>query len=293
MAAGHVEGVSFDHVAHAVPRWHDVWERYAVDLGGVWRFGGYGVGFAPAQLRFANDARVEVLMPYDAEANDFLDRFLFTNGPGSHHLTFKVPDLDVAVERAAVAGFEPIGLRRDDPKWMEAFLHPKDATGVLVQLAEVMAPLVSEAPDDFPHQRRQSREASGTVPPASFVRVVHAVADLQSGVDLFVRLLGARIESLGTRPDHRWMDLTWGDPLGLRLIAPLADHPNSRLNGWLQGRTGRVHHLHFEVAEPQSIPGAQRCTPDSVGYEIDASQEWWTINPSQNAGLRLLLTEKT
>ena len=58
-----IEGYRLDHVAHAVPRWQDVWDRYATDLGAEWNSGGPGPGFAPAQLRFANGARVEVLMP--------------------------------------------------------------------------------------------------------------------------------------------------------------------------------------------------------------------------------------
>ena len=29
-------GTVLDHVAHAVPRSQDVWDRYAADLGAVW-----------------------------------------------------------------------------------------------------------------------------------------------------------------------------------------------------------------------------------------------------------------
>ena len=61
---GHrIDGTVLDHVAHAVPRWQDVWDRYAIDLGAEWTSGGPGPGFAPGQLQFANGARVEVLMP--------------------------------------------------------------------------------------------------------------------------------------------------------------------------------------------------------------------------------------
>ncbi len=50
--------------------------------GPSWSSGGPGPGFAPAQLRFANGARVEVLMPWDVEVNDFLSRFLAGQRPG-------------------------------------------------------------------------------------------------------------------------------------------------------------------------------------------------------------------
>ncbi|HEY4946504.1 MAG TPA: VOC family protein, partial [Acidimicrobiales bacterium] len=160
-----IAGTVLDHVAHAVPRWQDVWTRYAVDLGAEWNSGGPGPGFAPAQLRFGNGARVEVLMPHRVEVNDFLDRFITNNGPGPHHLTFKVPDLQAALERVVEAGFEPIGVDVSDPEWKEAFIHPKRATGVVVQLAEQRIPWVSPPPDDYPTERRRRPDGSGPAPP--------------------------------------------------------------------------------------------------------------------------------
>jgi catechol 2,3-dioxygenase-like lactoylglutathione lyase family enzyme len=277
---GYIPDVSFDHVAHAVPQWQDLWGRYAVELGGEWRFHGYGVGFAPCQLRFANGARIELLMPHEPANNDFLVRFLASNGPGSHHLTFKVPNLDVALQKAKNAGFEPIGVRREDPKWMEAFLHPKHAMGILVQLAEVGAPLISSPPDEFPQARRQRRDGSDSVPQASLVEVVHVVADLQAARNLFVGLLGARVASSGRNRNHR---------LRLRLVAPLDDEGNGPVDDWLQAKPGRVHHLVFEVEEPESIPGALPATSDWLGVDKEVIGACWSIDPSENAGLGLLL----
>ena len=39
-ASPRIEGTVLDHVAHAVPRWQEVWGRYATDLGAVWASGG-------------------------------------------------------------------------------------------------------------------------------------------------------------------------------------------------------------------------------------------------------------
>ena len=165
-----IEGTVLDHVAHAVPRWQDAWGRYATDLGAEWNSGGPGTGFAPAQLRFANDARVEVLMPWDVEENDFLARFLATSGPGPHHLTFKVPDLARAVQQTRAFGIDPIGISYEDPEWFEAFLHPKVATGVVVQLAQQQNAWRSPPPDDYPTERRRRAAGPGTVPPAALDR---------------------------------------------------------------------------------------------------------------------------
>ncbi len=289
MSGGTIEAVSLDHVAHAVPRWQDVWTRYAADLGAEWISGGQGRGFAPAQLRFANGARIEVLMPNDPHLNDFLQRFLTASGPGPHHMTFKVPDLTSAIERARASGIDPIGIDRSDPEWMEAFLHPKQATGVVVQLAEAYGTWSSPAPEDFPGGRRQRLDGTGPIHPAAFGRIVHAVADLDSASALFAGLLGGTVVSRGSRSDHAWVDIEWGGPPGLRLAAPKESSPTSPLARWLEGRTGRVHHLEFDVEEPASIPGARAASGGLIGMDIsDESRKHWMIGRDTNFGLQLV-----
>ena len=110
-----ITGAVLDHVAVAVERWPDAWPTYAVELGGRWSSGGLNVGFGPAQLRYANGGRVEILQPWKAEDNPFLRRFLDRHGPGPHHLTFKVPDLVGALDLARDAGFAPVAVLMPDP----------------------------------------------------------------------------------------------------------------------------------------------------------------------------------
>ncbi len=66
----------------------------------------------------------------------FLHRFLDQHGPGIHHVTFKVPDLREASDRAEARGYTIVGYNDLDPRWAEAFLHPKQALGIVVQLAQ-------------------------------------------------------------------------------------------------------------------------------------------------------------
>jgi len=204
-----VPGAVLDHIAHAVPSWEAAWPRYAVELGAEWNSGGPGPGFAPGQLRFANGSRLEVLMPYDVERNDFLERFLGSAGPGPHHLTFKVSDIDVALDRARQAGFEPVGVDLSDPEWKEVFLHPRQATGIVVQLAQARGDWISPPPDGYPVDRRQRRTGQGPVPPASLLWVTHAVAEIDEGLALFAGLLGGTIASRGRDPggDEEWVVL--------------------------------------------------------------------------------------
>jgi catechol 2,3-dioxygenase-like lactoylglutathione lyase family enzyme len=182
-------------VAVAVEQWADAWPTWVQTLGGRWSSGGLGVGFSPAQLSFANGARLEVLAPHQVETNDFLRRFLDRGGPGPHHLTFKVPDIHAALAAAEAAGFTPEQIDLSDPGWLEAFLHPRQAQGVVVQLAQAAQSWESPAPEGFPVP---------AAPPAALTHVTHAVADLDDGLALFAGLLGATVEDLGTGPDGSW-----------------------------------------------------------------------------------------
>jgi hypothetical protein len=47
-----------------------------------------------------------------------------------------VPSLDAVCARAEAAGRDIVGRDDSDPEWREAFLHPKQALGIVVQLAQ-------------------------------------------------------------------------------------------------------------------------------------------------------------
>jgi len=63
-------------------------------------------------------------------------KFLASNGEGVHHVTFKVTDITAAIERARSLGLSVVGIDLEDASWKEAFIHPKSANGVLMQIAE-------------------------------------------------------------------------------------------------------------------------------------------------------------
>jgi len=284
----HVTGTVLDHVAHAVPRWQDVWHRYATDLGAVWASGGPGPGFAPGQLRFANGARIEVLMPWDVEVNDFLSRFLARNGPGPHHLTFKVPDLGLAIDEARRFGIDPINIDRSDPEWMEAFLHPKLAGGVVVQLAEAPHPWSSPPPDDYPIDLRLRLDGSGPAAPATLTQVCHVVADLDAALALFAGLLAGDVHDEGSEGGMRWVDLRWAGPLGLRLVGAEQPGGTGPVPEWLDGLPGRVHHIAFETEEPAAIPGVR---PPVRGIAtLGSGNDRLLIPAEENFGLAVVLS---
>ena len=288
--SGATSGAVLDHMAHAVPRWQDVWGRYAVDFGAQWSSGGLSSGFAPGQLRFANGARLEMLMPHDTGSNDFLERFLAALGPGPHHLTFKVPSLTDTLDRVRAHGLEPIGIDLGDPEWMEAFLHPKIATGVVVQLAEAPVPWSSPPPPDFPTGHRLLDDASGPVPPARLLRVCHVVAELAPARALFGDLLGGEVVTERRGGATTSVDLRWDGPLGLRLVGPSDPGRPGPLTGWLAGRPGRLHHIELEVEEPWGVPGAVPAASAVVVADHPEHGGLWEIDPVDNLGLGIVLT---
>jgi methylmalonyl-CoA/ethylmalonyl-CoA epimerase len=88
------------------------------------------------------ESRMELL---EATADDSpVAKFLARHGgPGIHHITFEVDDLDAAIAELQSRGgqiayrhtYKP-GVTFEGFVWQEAFLHPKDTYGVLIHLAQ-------------------------------------------------------------------------------------------------------------------------------------------------------------
>jgi hypothetical protein len=55
-------------------------------------------------------------------------------------VTFRVPSLAAVCARATERGYRIVGHDDRDPSWAEAFLHPKEALGIVVQFAESRVP---------------------------------------------------------------------------------------------------------------------------------------------------------
>jgi methylmalonyl-CoA/ethylmalonyl-CoA epimerase len=133
-----VRSVLFDHIAIAVPRLADAEAVLAGELGGRSTFGMTTDEYRFWHWRFEGGGDLEVLEP--AGADGFLHRFITQHGPGIHHVTFTVPSLAEACDRARTHGYSIVGYDDSDPEWSEAFLHPKQAQGIVVQFAETNAP---------------------------------------------------------------------------------------------------------------------------------------------------------
>jgi len=82
------------------------------------------------------ESEVELLAPLDPDGP--IGKFLARRGPGIHHICYRVPDLDAAIDACRAAGYRMVdevprsgaGGRRI------AFLHPKSTAGILLELTE-------------------------------------------------------------------------------------------------------------------------------------------------------------
>jgi catechol 2,3-dioxygenase-like lactoylglutathione lyase family enzyme len=189
-----------DHVALAAADTAPAMRFLTGTLAGTVLSGGQAFGFRPVQVLVGDitgGMKVELLEPWDTDHNDFLDRFVARSGAGPHHLTFKVKDLDIALEAARRAGFTPVGIERSDPRWQEAFLHPSEAHGTVVQLAQTTE--VGDRARWLEHVAANGPEASPkwwvepeppTGPAAYLRRVVLGAPDPAALLPLYRGLLG-------------------------------------------------------------------------------------------------------
>lgn len=126
----------FDHAAVAGRSLRELVPLYGDLLGGRFYVGGDNprVGYRAVQLQFTNGARLELMEPL--RGSTFFDRFFASGGSRLHHLTFKVTDLGAAIDAMRAAGYTPTGVFLDSEEWKEVFFHPKESSGVLIQLAQ-------------------------------------------------------------------------------------------------------------------------------------------------------------
>ena len=85
------------------------------------------------------ESAIELLQPTDPESG--IGKFLAKRGAGMHHICLQVEDIAATMERLRAHGVELINEtpRQRSDGTLYAFVHPKSAFGVLVELYEVPA----------------------------------------------------------------------------------------------------------------------------------------------------------
>jgi hypothetical protein len=139
--------------------------------------------------------------------NGFVHRYLASRGPGVHHVTFKVPSLDEACERARARGYDIVGYDDSYDDWKTAFLHPKQALGIVVQFAQTSGgsdPMDWTPPASVAHPP----------PPVSVIGLRMRVSDPERARLQWEEILqGTCATRSATRLVYRWPD----SPMVLRI----------------------------------------------------------------------------
>ena len=78
-------------------------------------------------------SRLELIEPVAEES--FLTGFLDREGPGLHHVTLEVGDIDAVIETLEAQDLTVVDYKEFDG-WTEAFVSPRNPTGALFQLME-------------------------------------------------------------------------------------------------------------------------------------------------------------
>ena len=209
-----------DHLALGTPALSAGWELFADVLGGAWAYGGDSPGYWWGQLKFASGPKIELLTPTGGPDAAFLDRFLAARGAGPHHFNFLVPDIETALARIKAAGIDPVGVNLANPNWKEAFLHPRAAHGIVIQVAQQDGSPTSAPPRELPEPG----------PPTRLDLIEHHVSDLDGAVRLFRDVLDGRLEAA----DAGTAELTWPGGKRIKLV---------REDGLPLG--GALHHVRF------------------------------------------------
>jgi methylmalonyl-CoA/ethylmalonyl-CoA epimerase len=111
--------------------------------------------FRWAYYLLGDASRVELIEPVRADESaasatdpeeSFLTEFLDERGPGVHHVTLEVGDMDAVIELLEAEGVRVVD-RTDYEGWSEAFVSPRNPTSVLFQLMEYHEPFAEGRPD--------------------------------------------------------------------------------------------------------------------------------------------------
>lgn len=90
--------------------------------------------FTWASYVLGDASRLELIAPMEG-SESFLTTFLSEHGPGLHHITIEVADLEAAEAVLTEAGVSIVD-KATFEGWSEAFLSPTNPTGTLFQLME-------------------------------------------------------------------------------------------------------------------------------------------------------------
>lgn len=126
----------FDHLAIAVPDLREAVVLFLDLFGGTFLAGGDddGRGIRTLHVKVPPGVKLELMQP--TRPDSFLSAHIARRGPGFHHATVFVADLQEAIERLDAGGVELVDTDWSRPGWYETFVRPRSGFGTLLQVVQ-------------------------------------------------------------------------------------------------------------------------------------------------------------
>lgn len=129
--------IGLDHIAIAVSDFDSAIERFLLDFGLNYK-GTEDVILAKTKTAFfpIEGTKIELIHPLNGEGP--VQKYIEKKGGGLHHICFKTDDIEDDMERLKEKGYQFLS---EEPQQgahgtRVAFIHPKSAGGVLIELAQ-------------------------------------------------------------------------------------------------------------------------------------------------------------
>ena len=130
----------FDHIGIAVHSIEEARGFFEGTLGATHRHtADHHSGDFRLALFDLHDFCIELLEPINP--NGFLAKFLERRGEGFHHLTLQTQDLEAKTLALEEDGVRVVDKSADESGAIDAFISPKSAHGLLIQLGQRLGPL--------------------------------------------------------------------------------------------------------------------------------------------------------
>ena len=125
-----------DHVSLAVKNYEGAVEFFTEILGAISQYQGTDNNLKYFWETFAlgDLSRLEIIKP--TGKGSFLENFLRNKEGGIHHLVLQTPDILMTRKILDDNKIPYFGFNNYGDRWKELFIHPRDAFGVLLQIAE-------------------------------------------------------------------------------------------------------------------------------------------------------------
>lgn len=276
--------IQYDHTAIAVPA-NDPPREYILDLlGGTVLWNNWPDADPPTFLgvqTLYDETMLELVAP--ASPTSFVRTFIDKRGPGLHHLTWKVSDMDGLIGWMEQEGIPLTGVDRRGGHLINAFIRPAASFGVLVQFRPSQQWNEDIANPDHP--------AKKNLPPPRPVRgKIHSTAiviqDGKSAVGFYQSVLGGELEDVRNEAGSWLQTLRTG---GTRLDFYWPDEPDGMAAEQLRNGGAGLHHITFKVTAYDDVLAAAK-NLGSQTEQIPGAKDDVYILPSNPTGARFRLT---